>query len=154
MEARSSSFHGESSVSAIMINILCCLTTLPFSRPNSNRVKFLRQSVTLTGFGTETFEKGIKALNEVHALFDRHIPENKLGECTIIDKCDEHLGIHLTNRYFTSRRESPTEPHIPFASDVDPMGYLANLVGGTYFQSEQNIVKHYNRSVGKGGLIK
>ncbi|KAF8336027.1 hypothetical protein F5887DRAFT_891718, partial [Amanita rubescens] len=113
---------------------------------NSNRVKFLRQSVTLTGFGTETFEKGIKALNEVHALFDRHIPENKLGECTIIDKCDEHLGIHLTNRYFTSRRESPTEPHIPFASDVDPMGFLANLVGGTYFQSEQNTVKYYNRS--------
>ena len=125
-------------------------------RPNSNRVKYLRQSVTLTGFGTETFEKGVKALTEVHALFDRHIPENKLDECTIFDKCDDYIGIHLTNRYFTSRRELATEPHVPFASDVDPMGYLANLVGGggMYFHSEQNSVKYYNRSVGKGGIIK
>ena len=127
----------------------------PFTR--ANRVKYLRQSVTLTGFGMETFEKGIKALTEVHALFDRHIPESKLGECTIIDKCDEYLGIHLTNRYFTSWHELPTELHVPFPGDVDPMGYLANLVGGIggmYFHSKQNSVKYYNRTVGKGGIIK
>jgi hypothetical protein len=124
------------------------------TRPNALRVKFLRQSVTLTSFGTSTFEKGVKALDDVLQFFDRHIPENKLDECMIIDKCGDHLGIHLTNRYFTSRHESPNGSHIPFTSFVDPSGYLANLVGGSYFHGEQNVVKYYNRAIVKGGAIK
>ncbi|KAF8716420.1 hypothetical protein AX14_012357 [Amanita brunnescens Koide BX004] len=95
--------------------------------PNSPKVKFLRQSVTLTGFGTSTFENSIKALDEVLHFFDRHIPENKLDECTIIDRCGDYVGIHLMNRYFTPQRESSNEAHIPFEPMVDPSGLLANL---------------------------
>jgi hypothetical protein len=110
----------------------------------------------LTGFGTKTFETGIKSLHALHAFFDRHLPEDKLGECTIIDQCDDHLGIHLTNRYFTTRRESQsqTAQAIKFPAEVDPQGFLAGLVSDQFAHTEQNEVKYYNRSVSKCGAIK
>jgi hypothetical protein len=124
------------------------------SRAESNRIRYLRQSVTLTGFGTPTFENGIKGLLQVHELFDRHVPENKLDECSIVDKCDDFLGVHLSNRYFSSWHENPTGAHIPFAPMVDPSGFLTSLVKTQYFHGEQNVVKYYNRSVDSRGVIK
>ncbi|KAF8340895.1 hypothetical protein F5887DRAFT_1076842 [Amanita rubescens] len=131
----------------------------PFSQKvvmrSPNRIRFLRQSVTLTGFGTPTFEHGIKSLMEVHALFGRYLPENKLGECTAIDKCNnKFLGIHLSNRYFTTLHDAPDAPHIPFAEGIDPYGYLADLAKGPYFHSEQNVVKYNNRYIDPKGIIK
>jgi hypothetical protein len=89
----------------------------------------------LTGFNTPTFGRGIKALDDVIQLFDRHIQENKLDECTIVNKCGDHLGIHLTNQYLTPRRESMNEPNIPFEPHVDPSGILASLVGAHIFMA-------------------
>jgi len=123
-------------------------------REDTNRIRFLRQSVTLTGFGTETFEAGIKSLLSVHDYFDRHLPKGKLTECTIIDQCDKHLGIHMTNRYFTNRRESRAAETVEFGTEVDPQGILAGLVSDQFLHTEQNEVKYYDRSVGKGGMIK
>lgn len=92
---------------------------------------------------------------EVHALFDRHIPENKLGAISIVDQCsNDFFGIHLTNRYFTSRRKAPYAPHIPFDPSVDPSGHLANLAKGQYFHSEQNVVRYYNRTIDTKGTIR
>lgn len=92
---------------------------------------------------------------KVHALFSRHLPENKLGECTAIDKCnDKFLGIHLSNRYFTTMHDAPDTPHIPFAEGIDPHGYLADLAQGPYFHSEQNVVKYNYRYVDPKGTIK
>ncbi|KAF8324385.1 hypothetical protein F5887DRAFT_1086610 [Amanita rubescens] len=123
-------------------------------RPTQNRKRFLRQSVTLTGCGTPTFEQGLKTIMDVQALFDRHIPANKIDECTFIDKCDKHLGIHLTNRYFTPRWESPAEEAVPFTTDVDPSGILAALAGHDFFHGEQNIVKYHDRQIVQGGAVK
>jgi hypothetical protein len=125
-------------------------------RDQTNRIRFLRQSITLTGFGTATFEAGIKSLQAVHTFFDRHLPEGKLDECTIIDQCDDHFGIHLTNRYFTTRRESDsqTEQAIEFPTEVDPQGILTGLVSDQFVHTEQNEVKYYNRSVSECGAIK
>jgi hypothetical protein len=92
---------------------------------------------------------------KVHALFSRHLPENKLGKCTAIDKCnDKFLGIHLSNHYFTTMHDAPDTPHIPFAEGIDPRGYLADLAQGPYFHSEQNVVKYNYRYVDPKGTIK
>ena len=45
------------------------------------------------------FEHSIQSLMEAHALYERHVPAGKLDECSIIDKCSDFLGIHLTNWY-------------------------------------------------------
>lgn len=83
-------------------------------------------TITLTGFDTKMFENCINSIYEVQSFFDHHIPQDKLEECTMIDKCsNEHLGVHLTNRYFTTRSESPHALQIPFSGEVDPLGILA-----------------------------
>ena len=87
-------------------------------------------------------------------LFDRHLAANKMAECTIIDKYNNYLSIHLTNRYFTPRQESPAEEAIPFPPDVDPCGILATLAGHDFFHGEQNVVKYYNRKIVQGGAVK
>jgi hypothetical protein len=125
-----------------------------YRRPTQNRIRFLRQSLTLAGYGTPTFEEGIQNLLEVQKLFDRHIPANKLDECTIIDKCGDALGIHLTNRYFTPRHEAPTETPVALSADIDPSGILAALTNDQFFYGEQNVVKYYSRNIVKGGAIK
>ena len=123
-------------------------------RPTPSRIRFLRQSVTLTGFSTSTFERGITALTEVQAFFDCHLPANKIDECTIIDKCDHGLTIHLTNLYFTPKRETAAEEGVPFTMDVDPTGRLAALAGDQFVHVEQNVVRYNARNVAKGGAVK
>lgn len=78
----------------------------------------------LTGSGTPIFEKGVQALLDVQAFFECYIPANKLDECTIIEKCDTVLGIHVSNQHFTPRQEAPAEEAIPFSAEVDPSGLL------------------------------
>jgi hypothetical protein len=114
----------------------------------------LRQSLTLTGCGTPTFEQGIRNILEVQNLFDRHIPANKLDECTLVANCGDGLGIHLSNRYFTPRHEAPAEKAVELTSDIDPSGILAALASDQFFHGEQNVVKYYTRTVVDGGAIK
>jgi hypothetical protein len=114
----------------------------------------LRQSITLAGFGTPTFERGIKALLDVQAFFDRHVPENKIDECTIIDKCEKGLTLHLTNCYFTPKQDAGTEEEISFPAEIDPSGILAALSRQQFIHAEQNVVRYYSRSVVQGGVIK
>ncbi|KAF8694149.1 hypothetical protein AX14_002155 [Amanita brunnescens Koide BX004] len=110
--------------------------------------------VMLTGLGMPIFEKGVQALLDVQAFFEHYIPANKLDECTIIEKCDTALGIHVSNRHFTPRQEAPAEEAIPFSAEVDPSGLLAALVGDQFFHSEQNVVKYNSREVVEGGAIR
>lgn len=91
---------------------------------------------------------------QVQAFYDRHLPANKIDECTIIDKCDHGLTIHLTNRYFTPKREAAAEEKISFTTDVNPTGKLAALAGDQFIHIEQNVVKYNTRNVVKGGAVK
>lgn len=100
------------------------------------------------------FEHSIQSLMEAHALYERHVPAGKLDECSIIDKCSDFLGIHLTNWYFTSHHDAPYAPHIPFDPSVNPYGNLANLAKGQYFHNEQNVVKYNNRTINPHGAIR
>jgi hypothetical protein len=91
---------------------------------------------------------------EVQKLFNHHIPANKLDECTVVDKCGNALGVHLSNRYFTPRRESPDEAPVKLTTDIEPSGFLAALAGNQFFYGEQNVVKYYNRRAVDGGAMK
>jgi hypothetical protein len=155
LEARLATVHPKNSVSCIQyLRSLLRRVEMHCSRDQTDRIRFLRQSITLTGFGTDTFEAGIQSLHAVRAFFDRHLPEDKLDEITIIDNCEDHFGIHFTNRYFTTQRESQAERSVEFPTEVDPHGILAGLANEQFMHTEQNEVKYYNRSVDKGGMIK
>ncbi|KIL58014.1 hypothetical protein M378DRAFT_87111 [Amanita muscaria Koide BX008] len=112
----------------------------------SKQLKYLRQSVSLTGLGTPYFEASMKALTNIYVLFSRFVPADKLQACAIMGKYGEHVSMDASNRYFTTRKDNPMEKHIPFDSDVDPNGILERAAGGSaYIHSEHNIVRYYER---------
>ena len=113
------------------------------SRANSRHVKYLRQSVSLTGLGTSLFDTAIDGLADVYAAYSEFISLPKLAPCGIVDEYDRFTTIELSNRYLTSKRTTPTHEHIPFNPDVDPQGLLTSAAGNAYIHTEHNVVKYY-----------
>lgn len=59
--------------------------------------------------------------------------------------CDENLGLHFANHYFTNRCQEPYAQQIPFTSYVDLSGILQILLTiNNFIHCEQNEVKYYN----------
>jgi hypothetical protein len=88
---------------------------------------------------------------ELYAVFNRNVPQNKLQNCSSISNFMEHTGIDMSNRIFTSRKDSPTAPEFPFAKDVDPTGLLKRLGGDQLFHGEDNVVSYWERIAERGG---
>jgi hypothetical protein len=87
----------------------------------------------------------MKGLTNIYVLFSRFVPADKLQTCAIMGQYGEYASMDTSNRYFTARKDSPTEQHVPFSSEVDPNGILERAVGSVYIHSEHNIVRYYER---------
>ena len=73
---------------------------LPF-RP-SGKVKYLRQSATLTAFGNPVFNKPIESIAAIFSIFKRAVGD-RLAESPVHSTYEEFPAIDVTNRYFTPR---------------------------------------------------
>jgi hypothetical protein len=104
----------------------------------------LRQGVSLTGLGTPLFDAAVNGVADIFSAFARCIAIDKLAPCNLLDTYDTYTSIDLCNRYFTPRKDAPTEEHVAFNSDIDPKGFLTLAAGNKYIHAEQNIVKYYN----------
>lgn len=121
----------------------------------SNRAKYLRQGISLTGLGTPTFEEALKGILDIYALFSGHVPREKLRPCACIDRYGEFSSIESSNRYFTSIKDcGPTEKHVSFSTEIDPHGVLSSFESTGYIHGENNVVEYYERSILKTGEMK
>lgn len=117
-----------------------------FARAGSPHVRHLRQSLTLTGFNTSTFQSVSENIGAVHDLFGRFIGKGSLQDLTCVSGFGEYVCIDMSNRYFTPRREETLgEIEIPFTADVDPHGFLGQAAGTGLFHGDDNIVHYYER---------
>ncbi|KAF8329028.1 hypothetical protein F5887DRAFT_1081409 [Amanita rubescens] len=121
----------------------------------AKKARYLRQSVSLTGLGTPTFEAAVKGILDVYSLFGGHVPRDKLKPCGCIDAYGEFTSIDSSNRYFSSIKDcGPTERQIPFSSDTDPYGILSNLENSGYVHNINNVVEYYERTILETGETK
>jgi len=112
----------------------------------SPHVRHLRQSLTLTGFNTSTFQSVSENIAAVHELFGRFIGKNSLQPLSCVSGFGEYVSIDMSNRYFTPRRdETLGATEIPFTPDVDPHGFLGKAAGSGLFHSDENVVHYYER---------
>jgi hypothetical protein len=91
---------------------------------------------------TPLFQISVDHLQEIHELFSRHFPEGALEKF----KTDQFMtdsAINLATRYFTSRRDDPYSPSIPFSPMIDPKGVLSSMQTDVYFHGEDNAVVYY-----------
>ena len=115
----------------------------PLIRLN-NKVKYLRQSATLTAFGNPVFEKPIENIAEI-AIFKRAIGDN-LSESAMYSMYEGFPAIDIVNWYFTPKGASDSEEIHPLTAEVDPNGYLAKVAGSKYVHTEENKVYYFEKN--------
>ena len=54
-----------------------------------------------------------------------------------------YSSLDLATRYFTSRRDDPYSPIVPFSHSVDPKGILSSMETDIYFHGADNAVLYY-----------
>ena len=110
-----------------------------------NKVKYLRQSATLTAFGNPVFEKPIENIAEIYAIFKRAVGDN-LSESAVYSTYEGFPAIDVANRYFTPKGAADPEEIRPLTAEVDPNGYLAKAAGSKYVHTEENKVYYFEKN--------
>jgi hypothetical protein len=113
-------------------------------RLRKNRLRYLKQSVFLTGFDTSTFRAAITNLSSIYAIFSRCVPTTKLQPWST-DEYEGNQTISASNRLFTPRTEGTSETAAELGSDVDPDGRLLQLAGTEFFHSDDNKVHYWEK---------
>ncbi|KAK7437587.1 hypothetical protein VKT23_018485 [Stygiomarasmius scandens] len=110
-------------------------------------VGYLKQQVTITGFGSHCFHTACDTFNALQALFSREVREHSLEQNSIQQEYMGYDAMSFENRYVTPRVTAPDEPPIPFSPLVDPIGNLARAAGTSYFHAADNEVGYYKREL-------
>ena len=105
----------------------------------------MRQSISITGLQSSTFNKIIRTVAEVHAVFSRAVGNEKLEECRIITSYRGMSALELSNRYFTPRKDMAEGGELILSTDIDPYGYLVKAAGTALCYTEENAVLYFER---------
>ena len=101
-----------------------------------------KQSLVLSGLGSDLFDKCAKAILEIHSRFATHLPNDSLESWKpLID--EEVICLELTNRYLTPDRLAAIYDTVPFDETIDLFGLLRGKAGGK--RTEDNVVLYYER---------
>jgi len=117
----------------------------------SERRRFLRQGITLTGANSTVFDEVINAIISVYSGFSRHMPDNSLLPWTPSDLHQQN-GIDVSNRYFEPRHLVDPQTIMPLSVDVDPHGVLQQLQSSDLVHTTENNVNYYERIKNAEGM--
>jgi hypothetical protein len=118
----------------------------------SRRRKYLRQSVMLTGFGSDIIKKAIDNIRYIHGLFDQEFMQGEL-EAWTPGRFGQFDAIDISNRYFTRRCDMNGEAPIQFSHAIDPENILTNALSNDFVHIQENVVEYYE-AVEKDNKIK
>lgn len=109
----------------------------------------LKQSVSLTGLSTATFEANMYGLIEAHSLFASRLPDGSV-EPPMLSTFTGRSRIDLATRYFTPIQFERTSERQKFEKGVDPKGWLEKEAGDALFHCSDNVVKYFALTTSKG----
>ncbi len=102
-----------------------------------------KQSLVLTGLGSEEFDNCVRAVIQFHSRFASHLPSDTLQPWSPI-KDDEHLCLELSNRYYTPDNLVSQYEEASVSDTIDPMGLL-RAKGNGLRHTEDNDVLYFER---------
>jgi hypothetical protein len=117
---------------------------------NRRYLKYMRQSVAITGLGSHMFSKNIEAINTIQSLFSREFREHALIDWTpsTFQNMD---SIDISNRYFIDSRDSSQLSPVELHPSIDPTGRLKSLLASSDFiHTEENQVQYYDACPSSG----
>ena len=118
--------------------------------PNSNNTKFLRQSVRITGYGNETFDKLPANMARVYAIFKRAVGPQLQDEMGVTEE-EGYSAIDASNWYFSLKTETNEVDERLITDKMDPKRYLRKAAGVKYIHTEENKVYYFEREEDKMG---
>ena len=121
------------------------------------RRRFLRQAVTLTGFGAPNIRACINGIVDIRHTFSRSLPPGSLDDW-VPELFDGHSAIDVGNRYFVNRHDKADDENVSFDQCVDPDGILEEAMGSEFCHTLENEVKYFeltraNDTIGYGMLV-
>ena len=110
---------------------------------NINRLIDLKQSVTITGLGTEGFDTAVHAVQTIYQAFSNHVVRagGRLREWTP-GRDNQDLTLVFANRYLTSSRDVGEEPSVDLSTTVDPFNVLRPILRGEVHTAD-NVVEYW-----------
>ncbi len=107
-----------------------------------DKLRFLSQSVTITGVGSELFKESMEALKDLRQRGERDFKQGQLEEWRP-EQFQGDDAVELSNRYFTTRNRAVYQTSVPITHVIDPNGVLRRVAGDNMVHTEDNVVKYY-----------
>ncbi|KAK7037559.1 hypothetical protein VNI00_011051 [Paramarasmius palmivorus] len=116
----------------------------PFTKYPGKRARagFLRQGLTITGFGSGEFQKAVDGIKIVDHVLKRNVPVPDAEPLACFGEIDGATTLHISNRFFSPRRLVEGEAAVNFAQDVDPYDILRKLAGSDFVHTKENVVTY------------
>ncbi|KAF8809428.1 hypothetical protein BYT27DRAFT_7094373, partial [Phlegmacium glaucopus] len=131
---------------------------------STSQACYLQQGITLIGSGTPTFEEAIDAAQEIYSIFDRNVQDTSLESWSLPSSpITQGRALDASNRYLTSKQDTPAMASIPIPTMIDPQGILKKLTKEGFLYSKENEVQYYqvhksdkgtNRNIRIGDIVK
>jgi hypothetical protein len=116
--------------------------TFSCTSSDPHRRHFLRQAVTLTGFGASNIQACINGIVNIHHTFSRFLPPGSLDDWMPV-LFDGHVAINVGNRYFVNRHDKVDDETVFFEQCVNPDGILEEAIGSEFSHTSENEVKYF-----------
>lgn len=115
------------------------------------RYRFIRQSITLDGMGTQSFSNALHTTRLLHEIFDRTFEENRLEQWT-----NSEDTLETSNRFLTPKNDAPDSKHVAFGKYVDPKGVLESMLGegSGFVHTGDNVVEYFQRITDANGITR
>ena len=108
-----------------------------------NHLIDLKQSIALTGLGTDRFDAAVRGIQTIHQVLSNHIFQagGHLRDWTP-GRDGQDLTLTFGNRYLTSARDIGNESSIDMSTIVDPLNILHPLMK-TEVHTANNVVEYW-----------
>ena len=142
------------------VHIGSCWNLLRYAHRPSKKVKYLRQSATVTAFGHPVYDGLVANIAIIHSIFRRAVGDHLIERRAVGDHLieeginsmfEEWPAIDVANRYFTPKAVACLEDIWPIGIDVDPFSSLNRAASSLFMHTEENKVYYFQRKESTNG---
>lgn len=113
----------------------------------------MKQSIRLTGLGSDQFKSAIDGLANIAIFMGEKLEQGDIESWTPARfRCWQALEV--ANRYFVHQNSEGDMVSVPLSTDIDPNGVLATLAGDEWVHTEDNIVSYFRLIINSEGKSK
>lgn len=112
--------------------------------PSDGNPRFMKQSVRITGFGSEHFERAVSSAANIGVFMQESIDIDLVDKWSPV-RFQTWSALEFTNRYFVHQNIEGDMIPVEFGDRVDADGLLAQISGDKWVHTEENVVSYFQR---------